>query len=149
MGNEVYKVEKEMTVIKAKNQNRIVLDLSQQRCSKNKIGKLLRELQVDMFYTTETGHVGLTTNYIKVGMYSVRLWLYENEAGKLKDFDIGINIYESDDPKSMCIELLKDKRFSTQYWANADMLLGNKIRLKHLTDIVYHCQRLDQLKIFL
>src|SRR5574337_50905 len=132
-----------MTAIRVHEEHQTVLDFSNGKHSKNKIKRTLGECKF-RWMEEDT----LFINKIKVGMYSIELFSFENPPGylKLKDcqsFDISIR--ESNSSKD--IPLDRDPRFRNQYWVNYNS--AGKLRMKHLVDVIIHCQRLDRLKAVL
>ena len=139
-----------MTAIRSHEEPRTVLDFSNGKCSKNKIRQSLKGCYLTSLEENDDYEVTLYLNEIKVGMYSIIIQLPFDLEGprKLKDFkDFEICIYDSPDRKTSRINLKKDPRFRGQYWI--DLNFFGKLRVKHLIDVVTHCQRLDRLKAFL
>lgn len=139
-----------MTAIRSHEEPRTVLDFSQGKSSKNKIKQALTDCTLASLVEDQDYEVTLYLNQIKVGMYSIVLQLpYDLEGTrKLKDFkDFEISIYDSEDVRTSRINLKKDPRFKDQYWVPLNFF--GKLKVKHLTDVVVYCQRLDRLKAFL
>lgn len=85
-------------------------------------------------------------NRIKVGMYTINMWLNFDLEGphRLREFrEFEIAIYDGKNQ----INLKADPRFKSQYWVSYNFF--GKLKIKHLIDIIAHCQRLDRLKAFL
>jgi hypothetical protein len=138
-----------MTAIRAQEEPRTILDFSHEKCSKNKIKKALDNCYLTSLDEKEDD-VTVYINQIQIGMYNVAILLPYDMTGprKLKEFkDFEVCIYDSPDPKASRINLRKDSRFRSQDWVEQNFF--GKLRVKHLVDIVYHCQRLDRLKAFL
>lgn len=153
MGNKVYKVEEEMTVMKVNDrETRTVLDFSGSRYSKNKIRQHLKNIEIETYRVTgEKSASGdsmcFVDNEIKVGIFTVKLYLsYEDGLRKLRDYNvIAINICENN-RENPYINICTNPFFRKQYWA-AETFEGFNIR--HLTDVISHLQRLNNLKAFL
>mgnify|MGYP001549103637 CR=1 FL=1 len=139
-----------MSAIKAKQENKIILDLSNHNVSKNQLKNMLRTLEVRNQYEDQKSTVFIN-NLIKVGMYTIKLWLPLDASPnwtKLKQYnDLQISIYEENDLKNTWIVLHDDSRFNTQYWVYYNYF--GKLRIKHLLDILLYCQRLNNLRAFL
>lgn len=139
-----------MTAIRAQEEQRTILDFSQGKCSKNKIKQSLDSCYLTSLEELEENEVKLYLNTIKVGMYSIEIRLPFDLSGprRLKEFhDFEIAIYDSPDPKAKRIDLKRDPRFKSQEWVHNNFF--GKLRVKHVVDIIAHCQRLDRLKAFL
>lgn len=139
-----------MSVIKGKPDYRIILDISNGKYSKNQIKKTLRSIEVFNLQVIQgTNSFTFIQNIIKIGMYTIRLWLPGDappEWNRLKNFgDFQISIYENLDKKELDIK--KDWRFKNQYWSNKNFY--GKLRIKHLIDIIIHCYKLNSLRSFL
>ncbi len=131
-----------MTAIRVHEEPRIICDFSG-KCSKNKIRQTLRACQL-----TSIEDNTLYTNQIKVGMYTIFLWLPFDYEGshKLKDYrDFAVAIREGSSDSN--INLKTDPRFKGQYWVSKNSF--GQLRIKHLIDIIAHCQRLNRLRAFL
>lgn len=129
-----------MTAIRVHEEPRIICDFDG-KCSKNKIRQTLRACQI----TNLEGNT-VYDNRIKVGMYTINIWLPFDLEGprklrEFRDFEIAIS------DGSASIDLKKDSRFKNQYWVKHNFF-GN-LKIKHLVDIITYCQRLDKLKAFL
>lgn len=140
-----------MTVIRAKNERRIVLDFSDDKLSKNKIKQALRDLEISILeYSPENNTNTFIQNEIKVGMYIISVCLgdmnIQSDKYKLRDFGI-MNVSIRENNSFSPIDVYQDGRFKKQYWCQTYPVNGLKI--KHLVDIIHHCRRLDNLKIFL
>lgn len=161
-----------MTAVKAKQENRVILDFSDRKYSKNQIKQSLRKVEILSQYEEGNRSFIFIQNLIKIGMYTIRLWLPGDASPnwiKLKDYnDFAISIHEeqrkpiliikgrsvgpstqfaNDFVKNNNIELTKDDRFKGQYWVSHNFF--GRLHIKHLIDIIYHCQRLNLLKAFL
>lgn len=137
-----------MTVIKKFPISRTILDFSSEHHSKNKIRKALRALEFREIEYSVKGEKHFIYNKIKVGIYEILIMSIYPQEGilKLKDLSIlMINIYEVNEKTH--INLARDGRFKYQYWVQEND--NGNIKIKHLVDIVNHCQRLDGLKAFL
>lgn len=138
-----------MTAIRVKEEYKTILDFSKSRCSRSGVNKALRQCDLTSLVMGETFQDStFLTNEIKVGMYNIQLHLpidYLDACHKLKDYgDFEITISGSNHDK---IDLKKDCRFKDQYWVPYNFF--GKLRIKHLTDAILHCKRLDNLKAFL
>lgn len=133
-----------MTAIKGKKEDKLLLDFSDQQYSKNKIRKALRSAEVTTIIE-ENELRSFIQYYIQVGIYKLWLWLPIEARGKLKDCGkVMFNISEG----STNISLLADGRFKSQYWVKS-MYSNDGANINNLTDIITHCQRLNQLTVFL
>jgi hypothetical protein len=137
-----------MSVVKGKTDYRVVLDFSNEKCSKNKVKMALRKAEILNLQFEQYGHTCTRIqNIIKIGMYTIRLWLPGDTPqswNKLKDYgDFEIDLYDT----SKSIDMTKDSRFKGQYWSNMNFF--GKLRIKHLIDIIMHCNRLNRLSAFL
>lgn len=139
-----------MTAIKAKSEDKIILNFSDDKCSKNHIKQSLRRCEIINIEETGRDELIIYNNDIKVGMYTIRIDLpFDSHPSwnKLKDYaDFQISIYDSIDKKNS-IDLNKDTRFKNQYWVSQNFF--GKLRIKHLIDIIAYCHRLNKLKAFL
>jgi len=139
-----------MTAIRAQEEQRTILDFSKGKCSKNKIKQALNDCHLTSLEEIETNEVRLYNNTIKVGMYSIEIKLPFDFTGprRLKEFgDFEVAVYDSQDSKAKPIDLKRDSRFKGQEWVALNFF--GKLRVKHVVDIIAHCQRLDKLKAFL
>lgn len=129
-----------MTAIRVHEEPRTILDFSG-KCSKNKIRQALRSCKI----TNIEGDI-LYTNEIKVGMYTINIWLAFDLEGPhyLREFrEFEIAIYDG----KKAINIKTDPRFKDQYWVQHNFF--GKLKIKHLIDVISHCKRLDKLKAFL
>ncbi len=139
-----------MTVIRShKEETRTVLDLSGGRCSKNKIKKLLRELEVEAYkYDSETSTNLRIRNEIKIGVFTIELiTAVEFGRHKLKDFSGMIIDIRENNRENSHIKLYSHPLFKNQQW-NTNMSMSG-FKVKHLAEAIHYCQRLDGLKAFL
>lgn len=141
-----------MSLIKASQEFRTILDFSHNKISKHKVRQALRTVEVqEVVCNQDTKSYTFVENDINVGMYQIRLSFYAlstEQRSKLKEYGgFKVEIFERSKSKSRSINLSHDKRFKDQYWVK----LNNdyKIRMDTLTDIIIHTKRLDELKIFL
>lgn len=139
-----------MSTVRGKIQEMTILDFSNGKVSRNRIRKSLREVEV-IEHLQAKNIITLRDNFIKVGMYKINIYPYcmSTEPRKhLKDYGgLGIQIYESKSDSWSRINIERDKRFQDQSWI--DLNKDYRIRVKHLTDIIYHCHKLNQLRAFL
>lgn len=144
-----------MSLIKGKQEFRTILDFSKEDISKNLVKQALREAEVcEVARLPESGSSTLVENYIIVGMYQIHLLFSSIDAGnhrsKLKEYGgFRVAIYERNRKGNVLqnINLDRDRRFKTQYWAKLNH--GYDIRMKNLVDIIIHLKRLNNLKMFL
>src|ERR1700677_4446755 len=106
-----------MTAIKAKIEDKTILDFSYGEFSKNKIRKAINRCEVICAKITNDEHNEwiLFDNHIKIGMYDIVLvitWDSPQTWNRLKQYnDFEIEIYESNGKR---IELKSDLRFKGQ-----------------------------------
>lgn len=132
-----------MSVIKGKKEDKLLLDFSDQQYSKNKIREALRAAEVTSLIKEDTVN-RFVQYYIQVGIYKVWLWLPADARGKLKDCsDVMFSLSEN---PSTHIALQVDGRFRNQYWCKYENV---SVNINSLTDIITHCQRLNELNVFL
>lgn len=139
-----------MTAIRALEEQRTILDFSYGKCSRNKIRQSLNSCYLTSLDEHENDGVTLYNNTIKVGMYNIEIKLPFDLVGprKLKEFrDFEIAIYDSHEPNAKPIDLKRDQRFRNQDWVGLNFF--GKLRVKHMVEIIAHCQRLNRLKAFL
>lgn len=139
-----------MTAIKAKVEDRTVLDFSTGKFSKNKIKQTLNKCEVICAKTADDDHNDWTLfdNHIKIGMYDILLiipWDCPQTWNRLKQYnDFEIEISESN---GKIINLKNDGRFKGQEWVKCNSF-GN-LKPKHLTDIIAYTIRLNKLSAFI
>jgi|SRR5208283_492795 len=139
-----------MTAIKAKVEDRTILDFSVGKFSKNKIKQAINKCEIVCAKTADDDHNEWTLfdNHIKIGMYDVLLivpWDSPQTWNRLKQYnDFEVEISEE---KGSRIDLRNDRRFKGQDWVKSNSF-GN-LKPKHLADIVAHCIRLNRLKAFI
>jgi hypothetical protein len=141
-----------MTVIKVKDrETRTILDLSGQRYSKNKIKQLLRSLEVESWgRRSDDNSILFIDNQIKIGIFTIYINLaLEDGRHKLKDFQAGMSIviHEKGQSPAKQLRWRENILFKNQYWLAYDTM--GQFKIKHLVDAIYHCQRLNNLKVFL
>lgn len=144
-------VKEEMTTISYAAQDRVVLNFSNEKYSKNHIKQAIRKCEiVNLEPRKGTKEFIAYCNIIIIGMYAIVLELPLDSCTNwhhLRDYnDFQISICDSSDHKSR-INLEKDSRFKNQYWVPNNFF--GKLRVKHLIDIIHHCVRLNRLKAFL
>lgn len=128
-----------MSIVKGKKIDRMLFDFSGHH-SKNKIRKALKSAEV-VTVVNEGGAYNFYQYYVKVGIYTIWLWLPADAKGILKDYhEVMYSIKEGTNTISAAF----DGKFKSQYWAKLDY-----VTINHLVDIVKHCQRLNDLKVFL
>lgn len=143
-----------MTLIKGKQEFRTILDFKG-KVSKNKVKQALREVEVFEMTELPGSHIyTFIENSIRVGQYRLQLSFSSLDATlsrkRLRDYGgLRVAVYETGNrgKSSNNINLRTDKRFAGQYWTHLNQ--DFKIRMKDLTNIIMHLQRLDSLKMFL
>src|SRR5208337_1172757 len=139
-----------MTAIKAKLEDRTILDFSAGKFSKNKIKQAINKCEVVCSKTADNDQNEwiIFDNHIKVGMYDIFLiipWDSPQTWNRLKQFiDFQIEISEGN---GKIVDLKNDGRFRGQEWVKYNSF-GN-LRPKHLTEVVAHCIRLNRLRAFI
>lgn len=144
---------KDMSLIKAKQEARIILDFSKGKISKNLIKQSLRETEVVELHNNEDGQCTLIDNYIKVGMYDIHLNMNcppTSDKNKLREYGcFRVAIYENSPINNVIkhINEKHDRRFKDQYWVKLNQ--RGMLRIKNLIDIIMFTKRLNNLKMFL
>lgn len=145
-----------MTLIKTNDrETRTVLDFSGDRCSKNKIRKRLRSIEIESWRQTgekpaSGNSIRFIDNEIKVGIFTIDIFIPGLTVGiqgehKLKDFKTGLGIGIREDKRDNShIKVYSHPLFRDQYWKSF-----TNFRMKHLVDVIVYLQRLDHLKAFL
>jgi hypothetical protein len=132
-----------MTVSKIKFEKRTILDLTQEeRLSKNKISKLLRDIEI--ISLDPINHI-LFDNSIKIGAYNIKLVLNSSHEGanKLKRYGhFAVRVYENF--KEVNVE--RDRNFKDVDWVERNKELN--LRITDLVDVILYCKRLDNLYLF-
>ena len=143
-----------MSVVRARFEDKMILDFSEGKVTRNRIRQSLRDVEV-----IEQLQVGsiimLRDNFIKVGMYKINIFpnaVSTEPRAHLRDYgSLGISIYEhrtrAGQPYWQIIEPRKDARFKKQLWVKRTK--GFRIRIKHLEEIIYYCHKLNRLRAFL
>lgn len=136
-----------MSLVKSKKEHKIILDFSAKKVSKNLIKKSLKDAQVQRFVRKdECNTIYMVDNIIKIGMYFIKLNLVATDdtlKTKIKHYgNFNVNIYDVNK-----INLLKDRRFKSQYWVSINK--NNGIKVKSLIDIIMYVKKLNNLKVFL
>jgi len=131
-----------MSLIKGRQEDHLLLDFSGKKYSKNKIRKALKGAEVISVVSNGEFNVYIQY-YIKVGMYYVWLWLHPGVKGKLKDCD-SVQWSVSETFKQRTLSPMIDSRFRKEYWVKLET-----VTINDLTNIIAHCQRLNNLTIFL
>lgn len=141
-----------MSAVKGLLEHRTVLDFSKDHVSKNLVRRALCQTEI-LDLCRKAGNITFIDNDIKVGMYTIRLGFSEVHPGDnrkhLRDYGgFKVKIFESGSPEmSAEINLNKDKRFSKQYWTGLNK--NYNLLTKNLIDIILHCSRLNDLRVFL
>jgi hypothetical protein len=143
-----------MSLVKAKQEARAILDFSKGKISKNSIKESLRKTEVVEVCSHEDGGYVMIDNYIKVGMYKIHLTMNgipTPDKTRLKDYGcFRVAIYETNSKVSKLdkhINEKHDKRFKDQYWVKLNC--QGKLRIKNLVDVIIFTNRLDKLRMFL
>ncbi len=137
-----------MTALRAREKPRTILDFSNFKCSKSGVHKILKTCKIPSLVDGKSlNDFIIYNNEIKVGIFTITLQFPLDisfdpcNLVDQKDFEIIISENYSS------VDLKRDSRFKNEYWVN-QMFFG-KFRIKHLTDAIIHCKRIDQLKAFL
>lgn len=133
-----------MSVFKSKYELRTILDFSDGKVSKNQIKQSLK--QVEVKYCTKPSHGWITffNNDIKIGMYSIRLSLTNDDLNytntKIKQHKrVSVQVVE----KTEKIYIDSDPRFS---YLNYNY---TNVSIDDLTNLIHHCKRLNDVRAFL
>lgn len=129
-----------MTASKVRHESKVILDLSKERLSKNKVYKLLRETEILTLSQDRSVYIN---NSVKVGVYNIRLILNGYQGTRLKNYGkFGIRLYQGIKE----VNLRKDCNFKDNDWAkkNSDFSLNTS----DLVSAILYCKRLDRLHIF-
>jgi len=141
-----------MSLIKGKQEFRIILDFSKGKISKNIINRSLREAKVqEVAKQPDSDSYIFIENGIRVGIYQIQIifpWLNaEDDRQLLREYGgFRIAIFEHSKDKILHNIKLDSKLFKNQYWVELNQ--NYKIRMKTLTDIIMYLKRLDNLNIF-
>lgn len=142
-----------MSAVKGLLEHRTVLDFSKDHVSKDLVRRALCRTEIIGLCQQKPGNITFIDNDIKIGMYTIRLDFSEIHPGDghkhLRDYGgFKVKIFENSSPEvSAEINLNKDKRFSKQYWTNLNK--NYNLLTKNLIDIILHCSRLNNLRVFL
>jgi hypothetical protein len=143
-----------MSLLKVKWERKTVLDINTSKISKRQITQSLRrvELNSDSHPARHTDNITYVGCAVKVGMYRIVLdtaqKLTNLQGQRLRNLGkFRVSIFEINGDLSRPIDLVDDSRFNNQNWVlkNDQTWLG----LSDLTNIIYHCHRLNSLKLFL
>lgn len=139
-----------MSVSRVKHENKVILDFSDCRISKNSITQSLRDVEVLGTYHDDKTLDTIIDNEIKIGMYSIVLLLNSstlnfNVRHLRQCGPLTIRLYENSTGRE--INLNKDYRFKTQNWAKKNF--EGQIKIKDLIEAIIYCNRLDKMKSFL
>lgn len=135
-------------MIKYKTNNKTILNFSAGKISKNKLRKALSTAKfIPSIYNDSGIHISYVDNEIIIGMYKIRILFNWNKEGLfLRNYGgFQIRIYQGDDNQE--IDLNQDLRFKSEIWNYSNNRF--KLKIKHLTEIIIHCQKLNNLKAFL
>jgi hypothetical protein len=138
-----------MTLIKSRREHITILDFSNGELSKNMIKQSLRKTKIANASKENKKTFTVFDSYIKVGMYDIKLVFQEDDSVKkptqpLREFGkFQISIIESNKE----INLHSDKRFKGQIWLKDNK--NSNLRINSLIEAIYHCYRLNKLKLFL
>lgn len=133
-----------MSLIASNHELRTILDFSKMKLSKNKVTTALRCADVKQLARYQDKNTFIS-NFISVGMYTISLHFttVPSDKNRLKNYGrFKIGVWEKGEMIS--INLSRDKRFKSQYWAQY-----KSFRMKNLVDIIMFISRLDKLKLFL
>jgi hypothetical protein len=143
-----------MTIVRGNYERKTILDFGKGKVSKNRIRQALRH--TDVFEAEKNNdHTIYYDNTIRIGMYEIciipKLKLgYRFPCGtkfKLKDYGgFSIEILERNKNYLKAIDCQKDNRFKEQKWATVAYTYD--VRMKHLLEMILHCSRLNNLRIF-
>jgi len=142
-----------MTKVRGALEIKTILDFSKGRVTRNRIRQSLRKAEVIEQIQSNKG-LTFRENWIEVGMYKINIIPYAistEPRRRLREYGgIAINILEALNHEKNHHRLIHphdDERFKDQYWT--DLTKNYKVRIKHLVDIIYHCHKLDKLRVFL
>ena len=133
-----------MTASKTIHEYRTILDFSN-KVSKNIIKQSLQNAEV-LSICPDKNSVTYIENEIKVGMYTVHLHLhnYETNIRNLRGHGrFSISIHQTGNTQANYLE----SKFKDQPWVKRNDKAD--LRIQDLINIIYYCNRLNQLKIFL
>lgn len=137
-----------MTLIKSRREHITILDFSDGELSKNMIQQSLRKTKIAEISKDNKKTFTIFDNYIKVGMYDIKLVFQEDGIKKsskhLREFG---KFQVSIDESNKEINLYNDKRFKGQGWLKDNK--SGSLRVNSLVEAIYHCYRLNKLKLFL
>lgn len=145
-----------MGMLKAKLEEKAVLDFSKGNVSRNYIRQALRKIKIISEIETHDSIVSaLRENYIQIGMFRVYINPYAVSSNKYQHLrqlgGLNIVIYERKGERHTAywgnINEKTDKRFKEQSWV--ELSPNYKVRIKHLVDIIYYCHKLNKLRAFL
>lgn len=139
-----------MTVIRTiKEEVRTVLDFSRGRHSKNKIKRLIRDLEIEAYkYNAENNTNTFIRNEIRVGIFTIELIVsIQFDQHRLKDFSGMVIDIREEKRENPYIKLHSHHLFKNQNWA-VDMCMSG-FKVNHLIEAIHYCVRLNNLKIFL
>lgn len=134
-----------MSVFKVKHEYRKILDFSDGKVSKNSIKQSLRQVDVKYCAQNVNGYITIFDNAIKVGMYSIILKLnsdFGEENSTLKQYK-KVNVLVCESRTSNEINIQNDNRFSYKSWNE------EHTSVDELVDLINHCKRLDDMRVFL
>ena len=142
-----------MTKVRAKLEIKTILDFSKGKVTRNRIKQAIRKTEVIETFQSKNRTI-LRENCIRVGMYRIDIIpsSVSTESRKyLREYGaFAINIYESMNSQHNHHKLVhphSDSRFEGQHWITR--LKGYNLRIKHLIDIIYYCDRLNKMRAFL
>ena len=143
-----------MTKVRGKIERRTVLDFGRGKVSKNHIRQALRRAEVPEIIFTNNDCTFID-NCIQVGMYQICIVpkvrspfeFLDSPKTKLKDYGgFTIEIFEKTNDRLKPINCQKDGRFKEQKWAS--LAYTYDVRMKHLLEMILHCSRLNNLRVF-
>jgi hypothetical protein len=142
-----------MSAIKGKKRNKTILVVKSKLLSVLDIESKLNKLRIGkLSYLDSNKELIFTENDIIVGMYKIRLCftfldLFNNHKTLKSNSKFKIQIFESNNQGDKEIFISDDTRFKSIIDAKYNDKY--KLSIKDLSNIVYHCNKLDSLKMFL
>lgn len=133
--------------------NKTILDLRGQKLNKSKINNALKSITVETL-SDNSPHRSIIYDYdIIVGKFVITLWKDTNEKiSRKKWHSFSFTLHTKDkDENIVYIDAETDPLFKNQPWANKQSRYGKKdksITAKDLTDIIFYCNRINNLYAF-
>jgi hypothetical protein len=143
-----------MSKVRVKFERKSELDLGQGKISKNRVKQALRQWTVPevIFENNDCIYID---NCIQVGMYEICIIpkmksgckFFDDPKTKLKDYGgFSIEIFERKNDKLKAIQCHRDGRFKEQKWVS--IVYTYNVRIKDLLEMILHCSRLNNLRVF-